>query len=297
MGVEQETLRRVMELLALESDLEAALGPQAKAMHAYPEAAAAVERFHAMTKGHRDALRSYLESRGEAADPTPSMVRVFVGDGPHPQVVSDILRNDYTAFTYAAISYAMLVELALRLYDPALRQLAPTHLNGYAEAAQTINQLIISTVADELAAVGLECRCVCPMCSMGACGCVSLGNATLSAAWREAAPAGEAAPGFPLQPPRSGSPLALAEVRGGDRLLEVDGERVDSIGEIQAAIRKHPIGDDVHLLLQRGSTSTVGNPGQARRRLPPGVAIACSCLADRRRNSRARYSGNDKREE
>jgi hypothetical protein len=36
----------------------------------------------------------------------------------------------------------------------------------------------------------------------------------------------------------------------------VDGERVDSIGEIQAAIRKHPIGDDVHLLLQCGSTST-----------------------------------------
>ena len=33
MGVEQETLRRVMELLALESDLEAALGPQ-RASHA-----------------------------------------------------------------------------------------------------------------------------------------------------------------------------------------------------------------------------------------------------------------------
>jgi hypothetical protein len=36
----------------------------------------------------------------------------------------------------------------------------------------------------------------------------------------------------------------------------VDGQHVDSIGEIQAAIRKHAIGDDVHLLLQCGSTST-----------------------------------------
>ena len=63
-------------------------------------------------------------------------------------------------------------------------------------------------------------------------------------------------PGFPLQPPRSGSPLALAGIQGGDRLLEVDGQRVDSIGEIQAAIRKHPIGDDVQLLLQCGSTPT-----------------------------------------
>jgi S1-C subfamily serine protease len=35
----------------------------------------------------------------------------------------------------------------------------------------------------------------------------------------------------------------------------VDGQRVDSIGEIQAAVRKHPIGDDVQLLLQRDSTS------------------------------------------
>ena len=252
----QETLRRVMELLALESDLEAAVGAQRQALHAYPDAAGAVERFHAMITEHRDALRSYLDSQVEGADPTASMIRVFVGDGAQPQVVSDILRDDYTAFTYAAISYAMLVELALRLFDPALRELAPKHLNGYAEAAQTINHLIISTIADELAAVGLECRCVCPMCSIGACGCVSLGNAILSAAWRETPPTDEAVSGFPLQPPRSGSPLALAGVQRGDRLLEVDGQRVDSIGEIQAAIRKHPIGDDVHLLLQRGSTST-----------------------------------------
>ena len=253
---ELETSRRVMELLALESDLEAAMAPQPQAMHAYPEAAAAVERFHAMITGHRDALTSYLERRGEAADPPASWVRVFVDDGPPPRAVSEILRSDYTAFTYAAISYAMLVELAFRLYDPALRELAPKHLNGYTEAAQTINQLIITTVANELAAVGLECHCVCPMCSMGACGCVSLGDAMLSSAWRETAPADEATPGFPLQPPRSGSPLALAGIQGGDRLLEVDGQRVDSIGEIQAAIRKHPIGDDVQLLLQCGSTPT-----------------------------------------
>jgi S1-C subfamily serine protease len=67
------------------------------------------------------------------------------------------------------------------------------------------------------------------------------------------APSDDAAPGFLIQPPRSGSPLDLAGIRGGDRLLEVDGQRVDSIVEIQSAIRKHPLGDDVHLLLQGGS--------------------------------------------
>jgi hypothetical protein len=177
---EQETVRRVMELLALECDLEAAIGAQRQAVRVYPEASAAVERFHQMIKEHRDALRSYLEDRGEGADPTASAVRVFVGDEQHAHAVSDTLRNDYTAFTYAAISYAMLVELAFRVYDPALRALAPKHLNGYAEAAQTINHLIVNTVADELASVGLECHCVCPMCSMGACGWVSLGNAMLN---------------------------------------------------------------------------------------------------------------------
>ena len=170
-----------------------------------------------------------------------------VGDGPHPQGVSDILRNDYTAFTYAAISYAMLVELAFRLYDPDLRGLAPQHLNAYAGAAQTINQLIVSTVADELAAVGLECHCVCPMCSMGACSCVSLGQATLSAAWHEAALADEAAPGFPLQPPRRGSPLALAEVRGGDRLLERRSAATPCDSATKAASRQ-PLGSLDHRL-------------------------------------------------
>ncbi len=253
---EQEILRRVTELFALESDLEAAVSAQREAMRAHPEAAAAVDRFHAMITEQRDALRSYLEGRGETANPTASGVSPFLGDGPLARAASDILRDDYAAFTYAAISYAMLVELAFRLYDQDLRALAPKHLNGYAEAAKMINQLIINTVADELGAAGLECQCVCPMCSMGACGCVSVGNAMLSAAWREAAPNGEGEPGLLLQPPRSGSPLALAGVEGGDRLLEVDGQRAESIGEIQAAIRKHPLGDDVHLLLQCGSTST-----------------------------------------
>lgn len=252
----QEVLgRHVIELLAVESDLEVAVGRQRQAMRAYPEAADAVERFHVMIDGQRAALGSYLESGGDTAEPTSSMVRAFVGDGSHPQVVSDILRNDYAAFSYAAVSYGVLFELALRLYDPVLRELAPKHLRGYTEAAQTINQLIISTVADELADGGLECQCICPMCSIGACGCVAVGSATLSAAWLETAPAGEVAPGFLLQPPRAGSQLVLAGVRGGDRLLEVDGRRVGSVSEIQAALRKHPIGDDVHLLVQHGSTA------------------------------------------
>ena len=143
--------------------------------------------------------------------------------------------------------------MALRLYEPALRELAPKHLRAYAEAAQTINQLIAGMAAAELAEAGLECHCICPMCGIGACGCVSLGTATVNRAWRDTAPDGERPPGFPLQPPKRDSQLALAGVQGGDRLVQVDGQRVQAIAEIQAAIRKHALGDELRLVVQRGS--------------------------------------------
>lgn len=257
----QETLRRyVTELLALESDLEAAVDRQRETARAHADVGAAVERFHGMIRGQRDALRAYLESiDGGEARPAKSAVAPLFRAGAEaaetrgPQPVTDVLRADYAAFNYAAISYAVLFEMALRLYEAPLRELAPKHLRAYAEAAQTINQLIAGIAAGELAEVGLECQCICPMCSIGACGCVSLATATVNEAWRETAPGGEATPGFPLQRPRSDSQLALAGVQGGDRLLEVDGQQVQSIGEIQAAIRKHGIGEELRLLVQRES--------------------------------------------
>ena len=257
----QTTLRLyATELLALEGDLEAELDRQRETVRARPDVAAAVERFQNMIRGHKDALTSYLASiGGEEAGSARSTVRALFGpsaaaaNAPRRQVITDVLRADYAAFNYAAISYSVLFGIALRLYEPQLRELAPKHLRAYAEAAQTINRLIVGAVAGELADVGLECHCICPMCSIGACGCVSLGTATANAAWRETAAPPEAASGFPLQAPRSDSQLALAGVQGGDRLLEVDGEPVQAVGDIQAAIRKHAIGENVRLLVQRGS--------------------------------------------
>lgn len=247
------------ELLALEGDLEAELDRQRETVRAQPDVAVALERFQNMIRGQKDALTSYLASigGGEVGSARSTVRALFdpsaEANGPGRQVITDVLRADYAAFNYAAISYSVVFEIALRLYEPQLRELAPKHLRAYAEAAQTINRLIVGAVAGELADVGLECHCICPMCSIGACGCVSLGTATANAAWRETAAPPEVASGFPLQAPRSDSQLALAGVQGGDRLLEVDGEPVQAVGDIQAAIRKHPIGENVRLLVQRGS--------------------------------------------
>jgi hypothetical protein len=215
-----------------------------------------------MASSHREALEAHLERLGgDGSEPTATAVAALfgvVGDavGIRTQTLSSVLRGHYTAFNYAAISYAVLCEMGLRLYDPPLRELAWRHLRAYAEAAQQINQLIASVVAWELERQGLECRCICPMCSMGACGCVAAGTYDVNDAWREAAPrSGGTERGFLLQPPRAGSPLAVAGVQGGERLLEVDEQPVGGIAEIQTAIRKHSLGEEVRVLVQRGSGS------------------------------------------
>ena len=69
----------------------------------------------------------------------------------------------------------------------------------------------------------------------------------------EALAAESALPGFALQPPKPESEPARAGVRGGDRLLAVDGQEVRSVRDIQIAIRKHALGEEVRLLVQRGS--------------------------------------------
>jgi hypothetical protein len=149
----------------------------------------------------------------------------------------------------------MLYEVALRLYEPRLREIAPEHLKAHADAALSTAQLLPGVVAWQLAQDGLLCACICPMCSLGACGCVALGTETLTEAWRDAAHTESEPPGFALLTPRPESELARAGVRGGELLLAVDGQQVRTTDEIQAVIRKHAIGDEVRFLIQRGSES------------------------------------------
>lgn len=243
--------RQIAELISIENSLEAEIDRQREQVHAHPEVATAMGHIRATIHTQRDALASYLADADIEGDPVENRIIALFAGG--EQSITDLLRLDFAAFSYAAISYAALAEIAFKLYDPALRELAPRHLEGYAQAAQTVNTLAVSTVGRELAEVGLECRCVCPMCSIGVCGCVSVGTEVATSVWREAFTVDEAAPGFPIQPPRAESPLAAAGVQGGDRLLAVDGKPVHSIGDIQSAIGEHPIGDTVRLLVQHGS--------------------------------------------
>jgi PDZ domain len=255
-GQKQDLIKRsTAELLALESRIEDVLKGQLGVVQPHPQAAAAVQQFRFMTKSHRDALEAYLQTIGGSSleHPDTTIPSLSATDDTHWFPISDALRYDFMLFNYAAISYARLVEIAFKLYDPALRKIGPQHLEGYAEAVRTINRMIAGVIGWELEQEELWCECICPMCSIGACGCVAVGTGTVKEAWHLETPTEEAVRGFPLQRPKPGSQLALAGVQAGDRLVSVDDQTVQTFSDIQAAIRKHEIGEEFTVWVQRGT--------------------------------------------
>jgi PDZ domain len=192
----------------------------------------------------REALNQYL---GAVHHPDASRAGVQVTSAT-PALPSSVLKRHLAIFGYAVAAYTVLTELAFRLYDPPLRDLAPKHLKAHTLLVHSVARLLPTVVSEELAAAhGLFCQCVCPMCGLGACACVTAGRQHVETAWRDAAGAAVAAAGFPLPAPRPGSPLAAEGVKRGDVLLAVDGQEARTIPDIQAAIRKHAIGDAVQL--------------------------------------------------
>ena len=243
----QALRRATTELIAFETDLAARLEQCRQVARAHPEALGAIERSAPMVQAQCDRLAAYLKGIGDGEP------RGVASHSVLPSGVSEALRGAGVAFNDGAMRYATLFEMALRLYEPALREIAPKHLKAYVDAASAVNRLLPTVAAWELAQGGLHCACICPMCGLGVCGCVAFGTQTLLAAWRDASGAEAAMPGFGLQAPKPESELAKAGVRDGDRLLAVDGQEVRSVAEIQAAIRKHALGEQVRLLVQRGS--------------------------------------------
>ena len=249
---------RLMQLIADEVEIVRALERQIGRTPTHPEASSALTAIHAAIEGHAESLRSELRvSPGSlpAARQSPIgdlLEPTLTGQG-QTQLLSNDLRADFAAFNYAALGYAALHEMSLRLYVPNLREIAPQYLQDYAQAAQAVNHVIAPVVAWELLQDDLSCNCICPMCTMGACGCVSCCTDTIDEVWQEAALAPDGPPGFLLQAPRPRSQLLLAGVQGGDRLLEVDGQPVQSFMDVQAAVRRHAIGEEVCLRVMDSS--------------------------------------------
>jgi hypothetical protein len=242
---------RVEDLAAAEGEAAALLDLALKRPLAPANAIASLQRLRPMVGANLERLASYLEDCGDAAPRAAEIGQPPTS--PHDEPLSEMLRRLCLVFQNCALGYAMAYELALRLYEPRLREMAPKHLKAHSDAALSIAQLLPEVVAWQLDRVGIHCECICPMCSLGACGCVEYGTQTLTDAWRGPVRADAGLPGFVLQPPRPESQLAQAGVRGGDRLLTVDGQGVSAFDEVQSAVRKHGLGEEVALRIQRGT--------------------------------------------
>ena len=248
---------RLIQLMADETEIVRALERQIALAPMHPEASKTLTTIHNAIKGHGESLRSQLEVSPGSVPAAQSPIGVlfdFASPGREGTgLLSNNLRADFAAFNYAALGDAALFEMSLRLYVPALREIAPQHLQDYAQAARAVNHVIASVVAWELLQDDLTCSCICPMCTLGACGCVYACTNTIDEVWQEAALAVDSPPGFLLQAPRPGSQLLLAGVQGGDRLLEVDGQPVQKPMDGLAAIRRHAIGEEVRLRIMESS--------------------------------------------
>jgi len=158
---EQTVADYVGDMVALESHIEEALDRQLDEVQDDQTASAAVQTFHDMVKQHRDTLRALQEEVGSTpGNPIKAAGAALLGkaagviDLIRTEGISKSLRDDYAAFSLAAISYSMLYTTSLGLGNQRVATLAEQHLTDYAQAIERINEIMPGVVERELAKDG-----------------------------------------------------------------------------------------------------------------------------------------------
>jgi hypothetical protein len=172
--------------------------------------------------------------------------------------LSVLLEDAIAAAALAIAAYGALYASARLLFENDVCDLADAHVAEWAVELAVLNDLLAPAVHAELLSGGLTCRCVCPTCGIGACGCTRNSIDTIREYWDR--PALEPSNLLELRlPPRPGSQLAEAGLERGDRIISVDGQLVHTNAEIQRALRGHPIGESMTMQVVRA-----GEPQEIR---------------------------------
>jgi ferritin-like metal-binding protein YciE len=147
----------VSDMAALEAHIEEALDRQLIEVKDDPVAIAAVREFHDMVKRLRDTLKAMEEETGKTiGTPIKEVGAALIGkaagiiDLVRTEGISKSLRDDYAAFSLAAISYSMLHTTAIALGDSGVASLAERHLRDHANAIMRINDIMPGVVTREL---------------------------------------------------------------------------------------------------------------------------------------------------
>ena len=245
-GAIRERLSRVR---SMEADLLDRVDELRTSGGAGPEAADAVARMSALAARHGHAVEELAGRRGAEPEP-PRAGTEHASERP----VSRRLEELAGAAAAALVAYGGLYAAARLQYENELCDLADAHAADWANELQAINDLLPRAVHAELLDIGLTCRCGCPACSIGACGCTRNSIETIREYWGQ--PGLEPSEGLKLRiPPRPGSQLSEAGLERGDFVVAVDGEVVHTNAELQRALRRHPIGEAMPVQVVRSGRS------------------------------------------
>ena len=147
----------VGDMVALEAHIHEALNRQLEETRDDPDASAAVREFHDIAKRHHEALKAVQDQTGQTAgNPIKAAGAALLGaaagivDKVRTEGISKSLRDDYTAFSLAAISYSMLYTTSLGLGKQQVADLASQGLTDYAGAIERINEIMPAVVDREL---------------------------------------------------------------------------------------------------------------------------------------------------
>ena len=203
---------------------------------------------------HGLALQEVADRRGVELDDTEPTGLHRDGE----RVPSLLLEAAVAAAASAVVAYGALYASARLLFENEVCDLADTHAAEWAREMAVLNDLLAPAVHGELLSDGLTCRCICPTCGIGACGCTR--NSIDTIRGHSGRPELGPSEGLELRvPPRPGSQLAEAGLERGDRIMAVDGELVHTNADIQRALRGHPIGQSMTMQVVRA-----GGPHEIR---------------------------------
>jgi ferritin-like metal-binding protein YciE len=156
----------ITDMLSLEEHIEKAIRSQLEDLEDYPEVTRDLKQIHRKLEQHISDLRN-LSERRDARGPGDVIKRAgstLLGLGAaaidlvRKEGLAKNLRDDYTAFSLATISYVMLHTTALALEEREVSELARQHFADYAQVLTQLQNIIPGAVIRFLQEDGLPAR-------------------------------------------------------------------------------------------------------------------------------------------